>query len=127
MSFKNEKTVNSTHHENLSRAVERQESEDAYKTVIGRELLHVIEESVIRMPLDYRTVFSLRVLNGMSTIETAEILNISEANVKIRLRRARQFLKQKIGEVYEPKDIFEFNLVYCDGVAGKVMKRVMSL
>ena len=74
-----------------------------------------------------RGCFSLSELNGMSTAETAESLEISEANVKIRLNRARRMLREELGTMYSPQDIFDFNLIYCDSVVNKVMKGLNNL
>jgi RNA polymerase sigma factor (sigma-70 family) len=123
--FKNEKTVD-TNNEKVIPMFEGQSS-DGYKEITDRELGHVIEKAIIHIPLDYRVVFLLRELNGMSTAETAESLDISEANVKIRLNRARHMLREELETVYSPKDIFEFNLIYCDSVVNKVMKTISNL
>lgn len=48
------------------------------------------------LPDDYRIVFVLRDLEGMSTKETARLLNISESNVKIRLMRGRLILRDQL-------------------------------
>lgn len=48
------------------------------------------------LPDDYRIVFVLRDFEGMSTKETARLLNISESNVKIRLMRGRLFLRDQL-------------------------------
>jgi RNA polymerase sigma-70 factor (ECF subfamily) len=72
-------------------------------------------------------VFSLRELNGMSTSETAEALDISETNVKARLNRAKQMLREKVEKMYTVQDIFEFNLVYCNRVVEGVMKEIGKL
>jgi len=63
----------------------------------------------------------------MSTAETAESLDISEDNVKVRLNRARHALREEIETMYSPKDIFEFNLIYCDSVVSKVMKVIRNI
>lgn len=47
-----------------------------------------------------RVVFILRDIEGNSVSETAQILNLSESNVKIRLMRARMFLKEKLSIHY---------------------------
>ena len=60
----------------------------------------------------------------MNTAETAESLDISEANVKVILNRARHMLREELATMYSPKDIFEFNLIYCDSVVNKVMKAI---
>ena len=48
------------------------------------------------LPENYRTVFVLRDLENLSTKEAAVVLEISEANVKVRLMRARLFLRDKL-------------------------------
>jgi RNA polymerase sigma-70 factor (ECF subfamily) len=90
------------------------------------ELKHVIEDALLHIPEDYRMVFSLRELGGMSTLDTANALNITEANVKVRLNRAKSMLRKHVESTYTPEDIFEFNLVYCDRVVEKVMKRIVN-
>ena len=92
--------------------------------LINTELKHVIENALLQIPEDYRMVFSLRELSGMSTLETAKALNITETNVKVRLNRAKSMLRKQVESRYTPEDIFEFNLVYCDRVVEKVMRRV---
>lgn len=125
MSFKKEKTA-STNSEKTISDFENLQSVDGFKKIISRELSHVIEDAIIHMPLDYRMVLSLRELNGMSTAEAAEVLDISEENVKVRLNRAKQLLKQRLEKIYEPKEIFEFNLVYCDAIVYRVMKAITA-
>ena len=126
LGFKNEKTID-TNNGKVIPMFESHQSTDGYKKIIDRELSHVIEEAIIHIPLDYRIVFSLRELNGMSTAETAEDLDISEVNVKVRLSRAKQLLRQKIEKMYTPENVFEFNLVYCDSIVNKVMRTIMNL
>ena len=118
LSFKNEKTMD-TNNEKLVPMFETGQP-DGYKKIIDRELSYAIENAIIQMPWEYRVVFVLRELSGMNTIETAESLDISEANVKIRLNRARHMLKKQLETMYSPKDIFEFNLIYCNSVVNKV-------
>lgn len=48
------------------------------------------------LPENYRAVFVLRDLENLSTKEAADVLEISEANVKVRLMRARLFLRDKL-------------------------------
>ncbi|HVW00450.1 MAG TPA: sigma-70 family RNA polymerase sigma factor, partial [Planctomycetaceae bacterium] len=47
----------------------------------------------------YRLVFVLRDIEEHSTAETAELLGISEANVKVRLLRARLQLREQLTRV----------------------------
>jgi RNA polymerase sigma factor (sigma-70 family) len=97
---------------------------DMNKTIVSRELNHVIEHSLLQLPEEYRMVFSLREVNGLSVAETAEALNISEANVKTRLSRAKSMLREEIKKAYTSEDIFEFNLVFCDAMVNRVMSEI---
>ena len=97
---------------------------DTQDTVINKELGHLLEAALHRIPEDYRMVFALRELNGLSVTETAESLNITEANVKVRLNRAKGLLRTRIEKMYSREEIFEFNLIYCDRMVEKVMDRI---
>ncbi len=92
--------------------------------VQNRELGKIIEEALSNIPFDYRMVFSLREINGLTVTETGRLLDISEANVKVRLNRAKTMLRNEIEKRYAPSEIFEFNLVYCDAIVAGVMKTI---
>lgn len=100
---------------------------DTNNRVMNRELSSIIENALQQVPLDYRLVFSLREMNGLNVAETAGVLNISEANVKVRLNRAKAMLRKEIERSYTATDIFEFNLVYCDAMTNTVMDRIKAL
>lgn len=89
--------------------------------VLMKELGHIIEAALLKIPQDFRLVFTLRELNGLSTQETSEVLSITSGNVKTRLNRAKALLRTEISKIYTREDIFEFNLIYCDKIVGKVM------
>jgi len=57
---------------------------------------HCLAVAMEDLPENYRTVFVLRDLENLSTKEAASVLSISEANVKVRLMRARLFLRDKL-------------------------------
>jgi RNA polymerase sigma factor (sigma-70 family) len=101
-----------------------QQHNDSNRTVTNRELSFIIENALQQLPLDYRMVFSLREMNGLNVAATAEALQISEANVKVRLNRAKAMLRREIERSYSTADIFEFNLVYCDAMTEAVMKKI---
>src|SRR6266487_414803 len=110
LSFRNEKTNNTIVNEKTIPMFESNRSTDTYKSVLNKELSYIIGNALVAIPMEYRMVFSLRELNGMSTAETAETLDISETNVKARLNRAKHMLREKLETMYSPEDIFEFNL-----------------
>lgn len=93
----------------------------------NKELRSVIEKALQNIPLDYRIVFSLREVNGLNVEETAEVLDISQSNVKVRLNRAKMLLRKEVEKSYTAEDIFEFNLVYCEAMVQGVMHRINEL
>ena len=102
-------------------------SMNSEKITANKELGRVLENAIHIIPEDYRLVFTLRELNGLSVAETAESLDISESNVKVRLNRAKTMLRAEIEKMYSPQEIFEFNLVYCDGMVKRVMEKINEL
>lgn len=100
---------------------------DIQKEIHSRELEHIIEIALSKIPEDYRLVFSLREINGLSVSETSALLNISEANVKVRLNRAKTMLRTKIEKSYTAEELFEFNLRYCNFFTERVMHKIDKL
>ncbi len=60
------------------------------------ELRRILAEAVERLPEGQRLVFVLRDQEGLSVAETAQALALSEANVKVRLLRARLALREEL-------------------------------
>ena len=96
-------------------------------TTVNKELGRVLENAIHEIPEDYRIVFTLRELNGLSVADTAAALTISEGNVKVRLNRAKAMLRSEIEKMYSPEEIFEFNLIYCDCMVEKVLAKIGEL
>ncbi len=69
-------------------------------TVLSEELYNKLQEAILELPENYRLVLVLRDMEGFSTAETAQILNLTPANVKVRLHRARLFLRDKLKGYY---------------------------
>ena len=97
---------------------------DARHEVLNRELGQVLEKCIEKLPLDYRTVFVLRELEGLNVQETAEATNITEANVKVRLNRAKAMLRKQLESWYPQAAVYEFNLIYCDKMVTTVMEKL---
>jgi RNA polymerase sigma-70 factor (ECF subfamily) len=68
---------------------------------ISHEMQAVIQNAVNRLPDQYRAVFVLRDVDGLSNQETGEILNLSIPAVKSRLHRSRIMLRKKLQRYYE--------------------------
>lgn len=102
------------------------QNNDTEKIVQKNELSRIIEDALSKIPLDYRMTFSLREMNGMSVKETAQLLNISESNVKVRLNRSKKMLQEIISKSHVNTELYEFNLIYCDGIVNRVMNHIKN-
>jgi len=78
-------------------------SQDPSLNLFDKETKKKIDVAINQLSDIYRSVFILRDIEGLSIKETSAILNISEENVKIRLRRARQFLRDNLSEYFEER------------------------
>lgn len=75
-------------------------TQDPTIDVYNEEIREKIDEAINSLKEKYKTVFILRDIENLSTREAADILNITEENVKIRLLRARQFLRDFLSEYF---------------------------
>lgn len=97
------------------------------ETIRAKELGNILATALSKIPYDYRMVFSLREVNGLNVSETAELMHISETNVKVRLNRSKAMLRHEIEKSYAPEELFEFNLVYCNAMVENVMQKINEL
>lgn len=89
----------------------------------NQELRDLLKRAIDTLPLELSTVFTMRIVEGARTRDTAACLNLSEANVKVRLHRARALLRERIdaeiGE--EARHLFEFGRERCDRLVQNVL------
>ena len=64
----------------------------------NNELRNLLDEAIQNLPADYRVVFLLRDVEGLSTEETGKITDLSIPAVKSRLHRARAFLRNELNK-----------------------------
>jgi RNA polymerase sigma-70 factor, ECF subfamily len=90
------------------------------------ELGKLLQEALLELPEQYRTVVILRDVEELSTTETAAVLEISEENVKVRLHRgrsmARGWLFDRVGA--GAKEALPFMGARCDRVVEGVFARL---
>lgn len=72
------------------------------ETFDSEEVQSELRQAIAAMPESLQTVFVLRDLEGMSTEETAVTLNLSNNATKVRLHRARQWLRDTLGPILDP-------------------------
>jgi RNA polymerase sigma-70 factor (ECF subfamily) len=73
-------------------------ADDVEHVVVARELAVRLDDAIAGLPVALRTAFVLRDVEGLSTAEVAEVLDISSSAVKMRLARARQALRVELKE-----------------------------
>lgn len=90
------------------------------------EIRTLLEQEVEKLPDSYRAVFVLRDVEQMSVADAAEALEITEDNVKVRLHRARAFLRKNlyVRAGIESAAMFDFNAVRCDRIVKNVFARI---
>jgi RNA polymerase sigma-70 factor (ECF subfamily) len=90
----------------------------------SRELSSVMERAVLSLPDEYRLVFMLRDVEGMSTEETAQSLSLTPENVKVRLHRSHAKLRKQLFAVVgaNAARCFQFQAKRCDRVVNGVFK-----
>lgn len=64
------------------------------------ELREILDKAIAKLEPDYRTMFLLRDVEGISTEEAAQLLDISVPAVKTRLLRARLKLRQMLNQTF---------------------------
>src|ERR1700729_3298368 len=67
------------------------------------ELREILTRTIQGLPASFRTVFVLRDVEGLSTEETAEALDLSIPAVKSRLLRARLQLRERLSKYFQKR------------------------
>jgi RNA polymerase sigma factor (sigma-70 family) len=99
-------------------------SETPLDNLMNKELKTILQNAVATLPDKYRMVFVMREVEGMSTTETMEALDLGESNVKIRLTRAKEMLRTELQNYWQPQQLYNFNLVRCDVIVNYVMSHI---
>jgi RNA polymerase sigma-70 factor (ECF subfamily) len=101
---------------------------DPEQQASNSEIRSLLEEAVEKLPDPYRTIFMLRDIEEMSTTDAADVLEITEENVKVRLHRARALLRKSLyaSAGMERKEAFNFHAVRCDRVVNNVFERIQK-
>ncbi|MDX1612663.1 MAG: sigma-70 family RNA polymerase sigma factor [Candidatus Promineifilaceae bacterium] len=64
------------------------------------EVRQELEQAIRELPESLRVVFLMRELEGLSTADTAAALELSEGAVKVRLHRARLWLRERLAPFF---------------------------
>jgi RNA polymerase sigma-70 factor (ECF subfamily) len=99
---------------------------DPERMVAQREIQRLVERAIDRLPQHFRMVLVMRIIEGMSVEETAELLGIRPETVKTRLHRARALLKVRLENDVGPQltDSFPFAGERCLRLTARALKRL---
>jgi RNA polymerase sigma-70 factor, ECF subfamily len=114
-------TMIETYRDRLAQA----SAQPAPDVAVAREQLRLlIEKAVADLPDNFRSVFVLREVEGLSVEDTAEALAILPATVKTRLYRARAKLQQALAP--EVKGVFSGSFPFAGADCAALTERVLA-
>lgn len=107
----------------------REATPDPEARAVAADLMRHVEAEVAALSETYRSVLLLREVEGLSTAETAQCLEISTDVVKTRLHRARTMLRDALYRRAGVglQTIFSFGAQRCDRVVAKVIEQIRAL
>ncbi len=89
--------------------------------LIREETRQLLERAIDALPEDYRIVYVMREIEELSVRDIAASLDITEANVKVRIHRARKLLQAHLRKVAGASPIYEFGNHRCDAIVHRVL------
>ena len=91
--------------------------------LMNKEMGIALETAIAQLPEKYRLVFMLREIEELPVRETGDILGIEEANVKVRLNRAKAMLRQNLDKGIK-EHVHAFHLTRCDRLVNFVLNSI---
>ena len=89
--------------------------------MVRNEAKQLLENAIDHLDLKYKTVYMMKEIEEMSLKEIATTLDLTVDNVKVRIHRSKRMLKEKLYEICNDINIFEFGFSRCDRVTKNVM------
>lgn len=89
--------------------------------LIEGDMKQLLETAIDALPEDYRLVYVMREIEEMSTRDVAEAHQLTESNVKVRLMRAKEMLRDTLESSVKHTEVFEFLGERCDAIVQNVM------
>lgn len=102
------------------------ESPDPEAEAVRSEARRLLERAIDGLPDEFRLVFMLREVEGLSVEETATQLDLNPQTVRSRLFRARQSLRQSLMSTLSSgmESVFPFLGARCSRIADRVLARL---
>jgi RNA polymerase sigma-70 factor (ECF subfamily) len=102
---------------------------DPEAETVRSETRRLLERAIDGLPDEFRLVFMLRDVEGLSVEETATQLDINPQTVRSRLFRARQSLRQSLMATLSSgmEGVFPFLGARCNRITDRVLERLNAL
>jgi RNA polymerase sigma-70 factor, ECF subfamily len=96
------------------------------RQAVSSELRALLESAIDQLPDGAREVFVLREVEGLSTADVADALDVSEDVVKTRLSRAKAALRRTVLQQTgaASPEVFRFYRPRCDRVVARVLTAI---
>lgn len=95
------------------------------KLALNNEVKDTLWKAIHRLPEEYRSVFMLRDVDGLSNKEVGEILGLTIPAVKSRLHRSRLMLRKKLQRFFEdymePKEVLAIGPKVLNGALSNLI------
>ena len=92
--------------------------------MIQNEAKELLENAIDQLETKYKTVYMMKEVEEMSIKEIAAALDLTEVNVKVRIHRSKEMLKDILYNVTNDRNVFEFGFSRCDRITENVMKLI---
>ncbi|HSN71663.1 MAG TPA: RNA polymerase sigma factor [Steroidobacteraceae bacterium] len=101
---------------------------DPEANLAREELRRALEHAIAALPEQFRSVFMLRQIEGLTLQETADYLDVPVATVKTRDHRARALLRQELDLLIDDATVgaFQFLGIRCDRLVAQVIARLQQ-
>lgn len=84
----------------IAKELVNEEHEDGDAFTLRREVGAALEDAISKLPREYKAVFVLRDVDGLSSEEVSKILGLTIPAIKSRLHRSRLMVKKKLLKFY---------------------------
>ncbi len=96
------------------------------EVTMDKERKEILENAIEQLPEKYKSVYILKEIEGMSISETADALTISKVNVKVRLHRAKNMLKDALSSITDVSNLYMFGNERCDRLTNRVIDYILN-
>ncbi|MEP5613897.1 MAG: RNA polymerase sigma factor [Cyclobacteriaceae bacterium] len=92
--------------------------------MMRKEAKEILEKAIDNLDEKYRGIYIMREVEGMSIAEISDCTDLSISNVKVRLHRAKNMIKEDLYKLSYSNELFEFGFSKCDGLVERVLRRI---